>query len=52
MTSEPDTVAPDTSVQEAARLIHRSGHNRLPVVDDGRLVGVVTRLDVLGALAQ
>jgi CBS domain-containing protein len=52
MTSKPDTVAPDTTVQEAARLIHRSGHNRLPVVDDGRLVGVVTRLDVLGALAQ
>ena len=28
-----------------------SGHNRLPVVEDGRLVGVVTRVDVLGALA-
>ncbi len=51
MTSDPDTVAPDTSAKEAARLIHESGHNRLPVVDDGRLVGVVTRLDVLGALA-
>jgi CBS domain-containing protein len=52
MTSDPDTVAPETTVQEAARLIHESGHNRLPVVDDGRLVGVVTRLDVLGALAR
>jgi CBS domain-containing protein len=51
MTSDPDTVAPDTTVQEAARLIHQSGHNRLPVVEDGRLVGVVTRVDVLGALA-
>jgi CBS domain-containing protein len=51
MTPDPDTVAPDTTVQEAARLIHRSGHNRLPVVEDGRLVGVVTRVDVLGALA-
>jgi CBS domain-containing protein len=51
MTSDPDTVAPDTTVQEAARLIHRSGHNRLPVIEDGRLVGVVTRVDVLGALA-
>lgn len=51
MTSEPDTVSPDTTVQEAARIIHESGHNRLPVVEDGRLVGVVTRLDVLGALA-
>jgi CBS domain-containing protein len=51
MTPDPDTVGPDTSVREAARLIHESGHNRLPVVEDGRLVGVVTRLDVLGALA-
>jgi CBS domain-containing protein len=51
MTRDPDTVAPDTTVREAARLIHESGHNRLPVVEDGRLVGVVTRVDVLGALA-
>jgi CBS domain-containing protein len=51
MTRRPDTVGPDTSVREAAHLIHESGHNRLPVVDDGRLVGVVTRVDVLGALA-
>jgi CBS domain-containing protein len=51
MSRDPDTVRPDTSVREAARLIHETGHNRLPVVEDGRLVGVVTRLDVLGALA-
>ena len=51
MSRDPDTVTPGTSVQEAAHLIHSSGHNRLPVVEDGRLVGVVTRLDVLGALA-
>jgi CBS domain-containing protein len=52
MTRDPDTVDPDTSVRDAARLIHETGHNRLPVVEDGRLVGVVTRLDVLGALAR
>ena len=51
MTRDPDTVDPDTSVRDAARLIHETGHNRLPVVENGRLVGVVTRLDVLGALA-
>jgi CBS domain-containing protein len=51
MTADPDTVGPDTSIREAARRIHDTGHNRLPVVEDGRLVGVVTRLDVLGALA-
>jgi CBS domain-containing protein len=53
MTRDPDTARPETTVQEAARLIHESGHNRLPIVDeDGRLVGVVTRMDVLGALAR
>jgi CBS domain-containing protein len=52
MTRHPDTVGPDTSIREAARLIHNTGHNRLPVVEDGKLVGVVTRLDVLGALAS
>ena len=51
MSRDPDTVGPDVSAKEAARLIHETGHNRLPVVEDGRLVGVVTRLDVLGALA-
>ncbi len=50
MTPDPDTVAPDTSVDDAARVIHETGHNRLPVVEDGRLVGIVTRIDVLGAL--
>jgi CBS domain-containing protein len=51
MTPDPDTVSPDTTVSDAARKIHDTGHNRLPVVEDGRLVGVVTRVDVLGALA-
>ena len=52
MTPDPITVAPDTPVQDAARIISQHGHNRLPVVDDGRLVGVVTRLDVLEALTR
>src|SRR5215207_2654922 len=34
MTRDPDTVAPRDTVKEAARLIHETGHNRLPVVDD------------------
>src|SRR3989440_5003226 len=51
MTRDPVTVEADDPVRKAARLIADSGHNRLPVVDDGRLVGIVTRVDVLGALA-
>ena len=52
MTEDPVTIGPEASVREAARVISRQGHNRLPVVEDGRLVGVVTRLDVLDALAH
>src|SRR5215213_5391620 len=51
MTADPVTIEPDASAEEAARVIARSKHNRLPVVEHGRLVGVVTRLDVLEALA-
>ncbi len=52
MTKDPTTVAPDTTVDEAAGIIHETGHNRLPVVEHGRLVGVVTRVDVLGGLVS
>ncbi|HEX2015921.1 MAG TPA: CBS domain-containing protein [Solirubrobacteraceae bacterium] len=51
MTADPITVGPEASVQEAARVIAQGGHNRLPVVEHGRLVGLVTRLDVLEALS-
>ncbi len=50
MTENPITISPDATVGEAAREIARHKHNRLPVVEHGRLVGVVTRIDVLDAL--
>jgi CBS domain-containing protein len=52
MTEDPVTIEPSATVQQAARLIARSKHNRLPVVEHGRLRGVVTRLDVLDALTH
>jgi CBS domain-containing protein len=50
MTEDPVTISPDAGASEAARVIAREKHNRLPVVEHGRLVGVVTRIDVLDAL--
>jgi CBS domain-containing protein len=52
MTEDPVTIEPDASVAAAGRMIAQRGHNRLPVVEHGRLVGVVTRVDVLEALTR
>ena len=52
MTEDPVTIDASAEVREAARRIADSGHNRLPVTEHGRLVGVVTRVDVLQALAR
>jgi len=51
MTADPVTIESSAAVKDAARIIAEEGHNRLPVTDHGRLVGIVTRVDVLQALA-
>ena len=51
MTAPAVAVEADDPIRKAGRLIAESGHNRLPVEDDGHLVGIVTRADVLRALA-
>lgn len=50
MTADPVTIDSDATVEDAARVIAERKHNRLPVVEHGRLVGVLTRVDVLDAL--
>jgi CBS domain-containing protein len=52
MTADPVTIDATETVHEAGRIIVSRGHNRLPVVEHGRLVGVVTRVDVLEALTR
>jgi CBS domain-containing protein len=52
MTEDPVTIGPDATVEEAAKVIAQRKHNRLPVVEHGQLVGVVTRIDVLDFLAH
>src|SRR3954470_5734064 len=42
MTEDPVTIEAGASVKEAGRIIVKRGHNRLPVIEHGRLVGVVT----------
>ncbi|MBN1192948.1 MAG: CBS domain-containing protein [Coriobacteriia bacterium] len=40
------TITPETAMSEAGRIMATWGHGGLPVVEDGRLVGLVTRKDV------
>ena len=47
MTSPAVTVETASPVSEAARTMVSLGVNRLPVVEDGRLVGIVTRADLV-----
>jgi CBS domain-containing protein len=52
MSDEVVTISPDASVREAATIMADRKINRLPVTDGGRLVGIVTRGDIVRAIAE
>jgi len=52
MSSEVVSVAPAASVYDVATLMADSDVNRLPVLEEGRLVGIITRADVVKAIAS
>ena len=51
MTAAVISVRPDANLFEAARLMHEQKIGALPVVEDGRLVGILTETDLLRALS-
>ena len=51
MTNDPVTISPDASVAEAAGLMLERKIGCLPVVDRGRLAGILTEADFVRALA-
>lgn len=52
MSAPAVTIGPDRHVHEAASLMVSESVNRLPVVEDGTLVGIVTRADVVRAFTR
>jgi CBS domain-containing protein len=50
MSSPVDTVSPEMSILEADRIMEIKCIRRLPAVENGRLVGIVTQTDVTRAL--
>ncbi|MCB4858762.1 CBS domain-containing protein [Sphingobium sp. PNB] len=50
MSRDPITIGSDASMEEAIELMECHAVKRLPVVTDGRVVGLISRADVLHAL--
>lgn len=50
MTPDPVTVKPDTSIETVAALMVDNSFHTLPVVENGRLVGIIGKADVLRTL--
>lgn len=52
MSRDPVVVAPNAAIDEAARLMRRNKFDAVPVVERGRLVGILTSADVLEAFVD
>jgi CBS domain-containing protein len=52
MTPELKTITPETPLDEVVSLMERHRIKRLPVIQDGKLVGIVSRANLLHALAS
>ena len=52
MTPDPATVSPDATIQEAARAMIDHDVRRLPVVEDEKLMGLLSVADLISAIAQ
>jgi acetoin utilization protein AcuB len=50
MIQNPITVTAQTSLREAAETVHATKYGALPVVSEGRLVGILTDSDLVHAL--
>ena len=52
MTKDVHTISSEASVEEASELMVRRRINRLPVMENDRVVGIVTRGDIIKGLAK
>lgn len=50
MTLDPVTITPETPVMDALRIIKERNFRRLPVMENGQLVGITTRKDLKDAM--
>lgn len=52
MTTEVVTISPDAKLRDAASLMASKWIRHLPVIDGGRVVGVISQRDLVGVFSQ
>lgn len=52
MTPNPATIRPGDTLEHAAELMIKPGHHSLPVVENGKLVGIITRTDLVQVIEE
>jgi acetoin utilization protein AcuB len=52
MARDPHTVSPDMPAEEALQLGQDMGYGSFPVVDNGRLVGIITESDIVRVMTK
>jgi CBS domain-containing protein len=52
MSEEPITVDIETSVEEVIKILNEEGIVRVPVTEKGKLVGIISRIDVIRAVLE
>lgn len=52
MTPDPVSVSPESSILTLAEMFIKNGFHRYPVMDNGRMVGIISRRDVMRAMAK
>jgi CBS domain-containing protein len=52
MTTDPDTIAPDDTIEHAATLMIHGGYRHLPVVDGNDVVGVLSIRDLVRVVVE
>jgi CBS domain-containing protein len=52
MTADPVTISKDANLTDAAQLMTKHSFSGLPVTEKGKLVGIITKSDIIRAVAQ
>jgi len=51
-TRDPETITPGTQLSDIATMMIEKGAHFLPVMEDGRVIGIISRREILQAIVR